>query len=199
MLGTVLGLVSEKDRVREEFEAFRPDAVALPLAESHMLGLKEVLAGNVKEMAMITRDEIFASHLRRFGEVQIPPPSLLEGYRLAHERKISCIPVDIGDGDFENLYLTHISGIQNFRDMARMRWLKKHRFRAVNARDFALEWDFHICRLKGFRKIEEARERHMATALISLTDEYSRIFAVVPVERESGIMDEIMKAAANTG
>ena len=76
VLGTVQGLTRERSRVRTAFDRFEPDMVALPISDEMLEGLKAVVEGEVKEVATNSIDDLFADHLRRFGEVQLPPPPL---------------------------------------------------------------------------------------------------------------------------
>ena len=86
IIGTVQGLVKEKKKVRDAFRKIRPDVVGLPISDEMLEGLEAVMDGEVKEVATNSIDDLFADHLRRFGEVQLPPPSLVEAFRLAKER-----------------------------------------------------------------------------------------------------------------
>jgi len=191
LLGTVQGLISERSAVRSDFKKTAPDMIALPISESLLKGLKEVVSGNIEETPVSTRDEIFAAHLSKFGEVQLPPPSLVEAYKLSMEASIPCVPVDLDDDTYDQLYLKYITAFQYFRHIGRLKRLGKRKFKADNAQDFVREWDFHFCRLKGFRKLEVAREKQIAVNLVYQMKEYTTILAVIELEREKGIVDEI--------
>jgi len=198
VLGTVQGLVTERETVRERFEEFGPDVVALSISGSMLTGLKKVVEGEIEETPVSTMNEIFAAHLERFGEVQIPPPSLQEAFILARDASIPCIPVDMDDDTYDDFYLKYITSIQYFRHIGRLRKLGKRRFRAGNPQDFVREWDFRVCRLKGFRQLEEAREAAIARNIASLVGKHSRIFAVVELEREAGIISNLKKTLAES-
>ncbi len=191
LLGTIKGLKSEEKRVEEAIETTEPDVIGLHIHADEMRGLGAVIRGELKEMGLSRTEEMYGSSLSKFGEVQVPPPSLVAAYRVAKDRKIPLAPLDIGDDDFAEAFTKNISTLQLIRQSFRVRKLARRRFHCKDAASFVREWDSIINGLRGYRKIEGLREEHMADNLRLLAKENGSILAVLELERLDGIIDRL--------
>lgn len=188
LLGTVKGLVSEGERVKEAVAAVSPGVIGLHIHKNELKGLGAVVRGEVKETGLSCTEETYGRNLAMFGEVQVPPPSLVAAYRIARESKIPLAPLDMGDGQFADEFTRKISTITLIRQSFRMRRLKKKRFQCADADNFVMEWDSIVNGLRGYRELERERERHMAENIGLLAREHKRVLAVLETERLDGIM-----------
>lgn len=195
VLGTVQGLVKEKLKVKTTFDDLQPDIVALPISVEMLDGLRAVVEGEVLETATNSIDDLFADHLRRFGEVQLPPPSLVEAYRLAHENGIEVTTLDMNEEDYGEAYTDHVSGYHFWRRIWNMSRLEKRTFVADTPEEFVVSWDAYVTKLKGYADLERHREEYMAKKAVRLLRKHERVLILVEYERMEGVTAEIQKRA----
>ncbi|MGA1848268.1 MAG: hypothetical protein ACMUHB_02910 [Thermoplasmatota archaeon] len=193
VLGTIKGLVSERTLVRKAADVHSPDVIALHVSKEELKGLKAVASGKVKNTYLSSYEKVYARELSRFGEVQIPPPSLVESLEIAQDLELPLAHLDYGDEKYSSIYTRHVDGMTMIRQSLRLKRVNKRKFRSETAEDFVMEWDEVANKLRGFRKLEESRERRMASRIDKLSDKYVRILAVVELERRDGIVRSLVE------
>jgi len=194
IVGTVQGLVKEKKKVRDAFRNIEPDVVALPISEEMLEGLKAVVAGEVMEVATNSIDDLFADHLKRFGEVQLPPPSLVEAYRIADEKGVDIVTLDMGEEEYADEYVKNVTGMHFWRRIWSLSKLSKKTFVADTPEEFVVMWDDYVTRFKGYADLEKTRERYMARNAAKLLKDHEKVLVLVEYERLSGVLDAIEEA-----
>lgn len=193
ILGTVQGLVSERKKVRDAYTKLKPEVVALPISEEMITGLRAAVRGEVKEVQTSSIDDLFAEHLRRFGEVQIPPPSLAEALELAEKYGAKVVALDMNEEEYSDAYVKYVSSFHFWARIWRLRRLKKKTFSVDTPEDFVVMWDRYISRLKGYASLERARERFMAERALELLENHTKVLALVEHERLEGVIAEIRR------
>ena len=192
LLGTIKGLKSEETNVKAAFEKAEPLVIGLHIHRGEIKGLGAAAEGKIKEMGLSHSEEIYASNLSKYGEVQVPPPSLVAAYRIAKKHDIPLRPLDMSDDDFADAYTKNISTFQLIRHSLNIKKLKKRKFYCADARAFIMEWDRAINKYKGYRVLEIIRERKMAENIKRLAKRYDRVFAVLEIERLDGVMASLL-------
>jgi len=187
LLGTLKGLLSEKEIVRKTFDDFGPDVICLHIGKEELKGLKAVVTGKVENTYLSTTEKIYAREMSRFGEVQIPPPSLVEAYAISKEEKLPVRSLDFDDRSYSDLYTKLVGGMTLIRQSLRIKNINKKKFRSEGPEEFVMEWDRTINRFKGFQKLEIERERRMARRIREISRKYPRVLAIVEYERMEGI------------
>ena len=195
VLGTVQGLVKERLKVRTAFEDIKPDVVALPISDEMLEGLEAVVNGEVREVATNSIDDLFAEHLKRFGEVQLPPPSLVEAYRLAKESGAEIVTLDMSEEDYAEAYVKNVSGYHFWKRIWNLSKLSKKTFAADTPEEFVVAWDAYVSRLKGYKNLEQHREGYMAKRALKLLRKNERSLVLVEYERMEGVAAGIQKGA----
>lgn len=193
IVGTIQGLVEEKKKVADAFKDIRPEVVALPISEEMLQGLEAVVKGEVSEVETDSVEDMFADHLKRFGEVQLPPPSLIEAYNLAKENGAEVVGIDMDEEEYVRAYIKHVSAFHFWRRIWNLSKLKKKTFAVDTPEEFVVMWDRYVSRLKGYARLEEAREKFMAERSLELLKSRSRVLVLVEYERMEGIVAEIQK------
>ena len=188
LLPTVKGLERERRPVREGILAVLPEVVALPVSKEGLRGLGAIYRGAEPEVFLSHYEEIYAVKLTRYGKVCIPPPSFTEAYAVCAEKGIRVRAIDMDEEDFSNAFVQSVSTPNLVLHSLRWRWLRRKRFKAATAREFALAWDRAVNSLKGFRNLEKRREEHMARELLRLTGRHRSVLAVLELERMDGII-----------
>jgi len=186
LFGAVRGLASEVERMMTALDGYDPDVIAVAVSRQELDGLMSSLDG-VDEDHMTNYDEIYSRHLTVFGDVGMPPPDLIAVCRFAVEREIPIRSVDLSEISMYHASIRFIKPIETVRYGMLMRNLIGKRFKAETAADFALEWDGHVRKIKGFRKLEDFREDQMARRLHWLVSNYDRVFATLEVQRLEGV------------
>jgi hypothetical protein len=188
------GLASEAKKIRKAYSKINPSAVAMQISEEEMKGLKKIVEGEEFEYFMSNYEQIYAKKLAQFGEVKVPPPNYEAGLELCLENEIPAIPIDMDDMLFADVFCENISGWQLYRHSLRVKRLRKKRFRAKTPKEFVMEWDREINKLKGFRNLELAREDYMAKELLRLAKEHERILCIIELQRVEGVSKKISES-----
>jgi hypothetical protein len=188
ILGTLKGLVSERELVTKTFETYDPDVIGLHIGTEEVAGLRAVVRGKVENTYLSSYEKIYARELSKYGEVQIPPPSLVEAFELSKKKKIPIKGLDFNENNYSNIYTDLIDGVTMIRQSLRLKNINRRKFKAKSAEEFILEWDRIVNKFKGFRKLEMRREEKMAKRIRSLSGEYSKVLAIVEYERKEGII-----------
>jgi len=191
LLGTIQGLLPEKEKVRKAYLMYKADAIAVGISDDMLKGLKDAVEKRVDKVFMSNVNEIFAHKLSAFGEVQVPPPSLVEAFQISKDYAIPIIPMDMDEDAYQESFTKAISGFDYYRHIFRIGRLTKKKFKCKTPEEFVLAWDRYLARIKGFRMLEWNREAFMAEKLRELSKKYTRILAVVEYEREAGIAKKI--------
>ncbi|MBR6214269.1 MAG: hypothetical protein IKQ67_06480, partial [Candidatus Methanomethylophilaceae archaeon] len=105
ILPVVNGLVSEADRVRQEFSEHEAYAAALSIEGIQCLKNRR----NIEEAFDVSElDMVYAEHMERFGEVEIPSPAMYTFIDLVAEKGLLCIALDMNDSEFTELYVNTV-------------------------------------------------------------------------------------------
>ena len=191
VIGTLKGLLSEREVVRKAFDDFEPEVLCLHIGKEEIRGLGAVVKGKVENTYLSTTEKIYAREMSRFGEVQIPPPSLVEAYILSRERELPIKPLDFDENTYSELYTELIGGMTIVRQSLRIKNINRKKFRAERPEEFVLEWDRVINRFGGFRRLEKKREERMASRIRRISSKYSRVLAILEYKRMKGIINRL--------
>lgn len=190
LLFTVQGLVEERERVRRAYAGLRPRALALGVSPEMAANLlryeRDPEADIVDDLP--DHDYVYSVRLAEYGEVDLPPPDLMEAARLSKADGVPLYGVDLPEERYEELFTTSVSTFGFLKYGRLQRRLAKRPPRAPDARSFALAWDATMRKVKGLRVVEAAREEHIAAQLEALARQAEgAVLAVVDVAREEGV------------
>lgn len=186
LLGTVHGLRSEAELVKSAFAAMEPDAVGLAISPEDLAGLEAYVAGPA-EPPSIPIDDPYVQSLARYGELAAPPPDLETALRLAREANVPTVALDLTDAAYTDAVTEHVSAWQLLSQSRRERRLAKRGSEAPTAWEHALAWDAERRKSRGYARVEELREEHVAQAVRHLAAKYARVLVVVEVARVEGV------------
>jgi pheromone shutdown protein TraB len=128
LLGTVQGLTSERKKIKKAFNSVKPDAVALPISEEELEGLKKMSDGEKQEILLSGYEEVYAKKLAAHGEVQVPPPALTEAFELSKENSIPVHAIDMNDKEYTDAFTKNVSTIQLILHSLKIKKLRKKKF-----------------------------------------------------------------------
>jgi hypothetical protein len=201
LLGTVKGLTSERKTVAKAFKRTKPDVIALSISEEELVGLESVVKGKTKKVGLSRYEETYARKLAaiaqedpdKYGEVQVPPPALVEGFELGRDNNVPVVAFDMDENLFTDIFVENISTSQLIWHSVRFNRIRKRKFKAKTPEEFVLEWDQVLNKLKGFKNLEVKREYFMAKRLVEITKKYDNVLAVAELERVEGIVSNLKK------
>jgi pheromone shutdown protein TraB len=195
IFGVIKGLSTERDSVRSEFARGRkPDFIALSISPEELKGLREYREGeDDKNIVLTDYEEIYAQHLRKWGDIEIPPPCYTEALRISNDEKTRIGAIDMDEDSFTNAYCAYISGTQLVRHSLRKSILRNFEIKAETPEEFVLKWDAKVNKISGYRRLEEKREQHMAKRLVSISERYKDVLAFIELERSRGVAEKIKK------
>lgn len=181
VLGVIKGLRSEADLVKEAFDGFLPEKLAISLSKEELDGLRSMPEDFEPELSRY--EEIYAEGLSRFGEVSIPPPCYVAAVELADHSRVPVVPIDIEESIYTELYCALVGGTSLFRHSTRTWLVKRRRFSDESPEEFVLAWDRAVNNLECFRKIEDERARTMVKGIEAACADTKRLLAVIEFER----------------
>lgn len=186
ILPIVNGLISEADRVREEFSDHEAYGVALSIEGIQCLKNRR----NIEEMFDVSElDMVYAKHLERFGEVEIPSPAMYTFIDLVTERGKLCIPLDMNDSDFTELYCDNVGAMEFIKEHNVAKKGMKRIFDGSTPEKMAKQWDdFVNSNLKSYGKLSKLREEHIANEIKDIAKYKRELLAIIEVERVDGVV-----------
>ena len=186
ILPIVNGLISEADRVREEFSDHEAYGVALSIEGIQCLKNRR----NIEEMFDVSElDMVYAKHLERFGEVEIPSPAMYTFIDLVTERGKLCIPLDMNDSDFTELYCDNVGAMEFIKEHNVAKKGMKRIFDGSTPEKMAKQWDdFVNSNLKSYGKLSKLREEHIANEIKDIAKYKRELLAIMEVERVDGVV-----------
>lgn len=187
------GLTSEVKKVKSAYHKVKPDIVAMQASEEELEGLKKVIEGEECEYFLSNYEEIYARRLANFGDVKVPPPCYETALKLCIEHETPIVPIDMDDMLYADIFCENISGWDLFRHSIRVKKLRKKRFKAQTAKEFVVEWDNEINKLKGFRNLELKREEYMASEILRMAKEHNRVLCILEMQRAEGVYQKVLK------
>lgn len=203
LVGTIQGLAGESELVefawKEGFPGRMPDAVAVGVPEEDVKNLVRIGDEGKEsfleeELDTGSYEESLLPQLARFGAIAVPPDDLVAAERLARETDTPLAALDLSDHEHADLYVQLVSGLQMIRGQMRLRKFTGGRAEdADSPEELMLQWDRVLTDIKGYRKLEEAREERMAEGIKHLIDEQGkrRVLGVVPYARLPGVAERL--------
>jgi len=191
ILPVVKGLVSEEETVREAIELSSPEAVAVSISKEELAAL--AVEADYEKYELSELEEAYASGLKTFGEVRVPPPCFVEARSESARRGLPIFPLDMNDEMYTEAYCANVRTLEMLGSSRMAGRMSRKSFDVSGPHEFVKDWDSKVNR-KGFRKLEEAREAHMAKALRNLLTKHSTVLAIIETERADGVMAALRAA-----
>ena len=186
ILPVVNGLISEADRVRQEFSEH--DAYAAALSIEGIQCLKN--RANIQDTFDVSElDMIYAAHMERFGEVEIPSPAMYTFIDLVTEQGKICMALDYNDHDFTELYCDNVGAMEFLREHGVAKKGMKRIFDGDTPEKLAKQWDdFVNSSIKSYGIISKKREEHIAKEIKDIAGFKQNLLVIMEVERVDGVV-----------
>ncbi len=189
ILPVVNGLVSEVDRVKQEFSDHDAYAAALSIEGIQCLKNRRNIedAFDVSEL-----DMIYAAHMERFGEVEIPSPEMYTFIDLVTERGKICMALDFNDYEFTDLYCNTVGAMEFIKEHGVAKKGMKRIFDGATPEKLAKQWDdFVNSSIRSYGELSKKREEHIAKEIKDIAGFKQNLLAIVEVERVDGIIAQL--------
>jgi hypothetical protein len=189
ILPIVNGLVSEADRVRQEFSDHEAYGAALSIEGIQCLKNRF----NIEDTFDVSElDMVYAKHMERFGEVEIPSPAMYTFIDLVTERDKLCIPLDMNDADFTEVYCDTVGVTEFIKEHNVAKRGMKRIFDGSTPERLAKQWDrFVNDSLKSYGKLSEIREQHIADEIRDVAKYRKSLLVIMEVERVDGVVSRL--------
>jgi len=185
LLPVIRGLESERVKVKNALQECSPDVIAVSVSPEELDGLAKFDGGEAE--ASNIEEQIYMERLAAFGEVSKPPPCFLEARDQAKERGLKFEALDLNNEDFTEAYVTNVSTVEMMMQSWIANKLQSPRLVAGTPEEFVLKFDQAANRKEGFKRLEQAREMHMAKRLAMLMAESKDTLALIELERLEGV------------
>ncbi|MFW5903845.1 MAG: hypothetical protein ACOCTK_00070 [Candidatus Saliniplasma sp.] len=191
LVDVVKGLNSDVEMILDRVNNLDFDVGCLAISDDELKGLRTMVEGD-KEINVEPNapERIYAENLSKFGEVSLPPPSYVAFVKYCIEYKIKVIAVDMDEEHYTMAYCDHVSGTQWMLQSLREKRIKRKNFKNKTARDFAIEWDRTINKLKGYQELEKHRENVIAKNLVRVSKKGDSL-VLLEVERLDGVTEQM--------
>jgi hypothetical protein len=168
--------------------------VALAVSREDLQGLRRPEDFELYEPSDL--EIIYQAILERFGEVRLPPPAYLRAVEIADRDGATIVPVDMNDEVYTAAYCDLVRTRDMLREAMFARRATGKKYDLSDPCAFVRSWDAMVNRSPGYRKLEEAREEHIAGALRDLSKLYPNVLAVVECERCDGVLARLENGGA---
>lgn len=200
LVGTIQGLKGESQHVRRAWDSLggadgiavgvgAEDVANLQRMGAHPEGVAEFLS---QELDTGSYEEAILPQLARFGDIAMPPDDLLEAEALSRRHGVPLVPLDLDDDAHSDLYVEHLSGWQMIRgQLKQKRLVARGADQARSPEELMTIWDASFRSIRGYDRVEMAREDFMAGRVRELAKERSRLLVVLPYARLAGVVKRL--------
>jgi hypothetical protein len=199
LVGTIAGFLPDAERVRAAFDAHRPDRLGLGVPPEDLPTLRLLAQEPHRDAELQGLDEAeahFQGLLARFGATRVPSPDLEAAERCAAVAGTPVEALDMDDLAHSAAYTQTMKVRHLIRASSRRKKALKSEFKdAADAYSLAAQWDDALA-VGPMRRLEQAREAHMAARLREVAKGSQRLLAVVPVARLAGIVQVLSAPTA---
>lgn len=192
LLGTIAGYVPDAERVRQAYDAFHPDVVALGIPPEDLGPLDHLAAAGSREAfdSIDPLQQRLLGLLDAFGPTRIPSPDLEAAHACARADQVPIETLDLDDAEHAALFTKRVKFWHVVQSNAIQSRLLKNGVAGSDAYAVADAWDAAWTKPAGMRRLEQEREAHMAARLRDVC-RGGNVLAVVPSVRLPGILSRL--------
>jgi hypothetical protein len=188
------GLVSEEARVQAVFDAVRPDVLGISVSKEGLAAMRMDLPESAYDLS--EQEQVYKAFMETFGEVRLPTPAYTKALAISKQTGTPIIPLDMNDDLYTQAYCEAVGGLDLVREGLGSKKLRRKKFDISSPEAFVIDWDRKVNRISGFRRLELARETHIARTLGNLANKYKVVLAIVEFERAEGVAETLTNMAS---
>ena len=107
--------------------------------------------------------------------------------------------VDLDDEAYTDVFVKNVSLWALMRQGDRFNKIARKASKAADAASFAVEWDRWENKVKGYARVQRAREEKIAAGIAALAKRHARVVAIVEFERLEGVLQALRTIAGAPG
>lgn len=182
----VNGVESEAEKVEKAYGGYEAYGVSLGIEGIQAIRSRATITD---EFEVSELDLVYAKRMEELtGEcVSMPSPAICKIVDLVSSDGGNVIALDMNDEDFTEMYCETVPALDFVKEHRLAKKGIKRRFKSTVPADFALEWDAYVNTVKGYRRVCENRERHIAEEILDTAKYKGSLLAIVEVERAKGV------------
>lgn len=186
ILPVVNGLESEIGKVRSAYGGYEAYGISLGIEGIQALKNRVQLED---EFEVSELDIAYANRMLELTgeEVVMPSPAMCMLIDLVTGDGGNVIALDMNDHEFTELYCDTVSAFDFVKEHGLAKKGMKKRFASSTPEGFAVEWDAFINGVKGYRRVSEKREAHIAEQIRDVAKYRRNLLAVIETERAEGV------------
>lgn len=192
--GVFKGLVAEEGKVQRAYDAVGPEVIGVSVSKEGLAAMRADVPASAYDLSDM--EHVYKKFMETFGEVRLPTPAYAKALELSEGSGTPIIPLDMNDYLYTEAYCEAVGGVDLVREGLISRGIRRKKFDISSPEAFVRDWERKVEKVAGFRRLEAARERHMARAIENLALRYKVVLAVVEYERAEGVARALAKGAA---
>ncbi|NLU45598.1 MAG: hypothetical protein GXX87_01440 [Euryarchaeota archaeon] len=191
ILPIVQGLADEAESVEKHYGDYEAYCITLGLDGVTALAHRD----SIEDYEVSELDLVYATRLSAFGEVRFPCPAFCRLVDLCEQDGLKPIPLDMTDDEFTDLYTSTVGVTEFIKEHRLAKKGMKKRFDMSSPEVFVKGWDAYINKVRGYKRLAEAREKHIAEQILDLPRYRRSVMVVAEMERVEGIVKRIEGSA----
>jgi len=164
LLGITKGLKDSGSLVEQFLNREHFDIILLSITDEEVHGLRDFMKHPI-EMEMDDLEIIYEYHIQKFGETSIPPEAYISAIKVADQKGVEVVGIDIPSGKYEDLFVNNVQLSDMIFLSLRKRRLIRRRWKKSDPETFSLDWDSYLNK-GGYRKLEMERASYMASEIV---------------------------------
>lgn len=186
IIPVVKGLVSEKEKV---VEALKGDfeAACIPLGIEDLEALRR-RSEITDEPEPSDADAVYSYFLKKFGDIDMPDPSMAYLVDECTARNIPIVPLQMNDEEYSKAYCECINTLEFLREKRLLKKAMKKGFDMSSPETFVMQWDALMNGIKGFRQMADITERYMADQLVDVAKYRKNVIVLMDYERMDNVL-----------
>lgn len=186
VLPVVNGLASEAEKVRSAYGKYEAYGASMGIEALDALSVRDQLDND--DIPVSELDIAYSKRMSVFGDVIVPSPAFCELVDQCAREGKKVIGLDFKDYDFDSAYLDCVKATEFTSEHRLAKKGLKKRLDESSPEALAIDWDRHVSSVRGYARLNERRERHIAEEIASTMKYRGSLLAVIEVERADGVV-----------
>ena len=183
----IKGLISERDKVIDALSKkdYETAGVSWGIEEIEAVRKRNEITGENETNDL---DIVYLYKLKKYGDVDMPDPAFTYVVDEFSKKDVAVIPLDMSDDEFARRYCEEVSTFDFLREGKIVRKAMKKEFDPSSPEKFIMEWDALINEVKGYRKMNAAKEEFIAEQILDIAKYRKNVLLLIDYERVDGII-----------
>lgn len=186
VLPIVNGLAAYADKVKDAYGGYEAYGASLGLEAIEALSIRDQM--DMDEVSVSELDIVYSKRMSMFGDVIVPSPAFCELVDLCDRDGVSVIGLDFNDYDYDTAFMDCVKAMEFTSEHRLAKKGMKKRLDESSPEALAKDWDRHVSKVRGYRRLNDRREEHIASEIASTMDYRESLLVVIEIERCDGVV-----------